>query len=88
MLLCIAGNFVAVGTMDPVIEIWDLDVMESISPALSLGCPVKKKKKAKKVRSAYILLCTCSKHMYEGAHTNLLFYAYMNTDMHAHTESF
>lgn len=43
------GNFVALGTMEPVIEIWDLDVLESLEPVARLGEVVKKKKKAKKV---------------------------------------
>ena len=49
-LRCAAGNLVALGTMEPTIEIWDLDVMESIGPAFTLGSqPEKKKKKSKKV---------------------------------------
>ncbi|CAI5946585.1 unnamed protein product [Closterium sp. NIES-65] len=31
------GNFVAVATMDPAIEIWDLDVLDEVEPAASLG---------------------------------------------------
>ena len=41
----------ALGTMEPTIEIWDLDVMESIGPALTLGSQPQKKKKMKKVRA-------------------------------------
>lgn len=47
------GNLVAVGTMEPVIEIWDLDVMESVGCTYALGSPPqKKKKKLKKKESA------------------------------------
>ncbi|CAI5466651.1 unnamed protein product [Closterium sp. Yama58-4] len=31
------GNFVAVATMDPSIEIWDLDVLDEVEPAAALG---------------------------------------------------
>ena len=31
------GNFVAVATMDPGIEIWDLDVLDAVEPAAVLG---------------------------------------------------
>lgn len=60
------GNFAAVGTMDPDIELWDLDVVDGMYPTAILGQgsqiaeppsdPVtkkKKKKKSKKPNSAY-----------------------------------
>lgn len=62
------GNFAAVGTMDPDIELWDLDVVDGMYPTAILGQasqavkdptdgPVTKKKKSKKggrkVNSAY-----------------------------------
>ena len=41
------GNFVAVGTMEPHINIWDLDLVDTLEPVASLG--KRKKKKSKKV---------------------------------------
>ena len=35
------GNFIAVGTLDPEIEIWSLDVIEAMYPASVLGRPDK-----------------------------------------------
>lgn len=61
------GNFVAVGTMDPDIELWDLDTVDCMYPNAILGQssqpqepavasatkPKKKKKKSKKANDAY-----------------------------------
>lgn len=31
------GNFVAIGTFDPAIELWDLDVIDALQPTTVLG---------------------------------------------------
>lgn len=41
------GNFIAVGSMDPAIEIWDLDLMDEVQPSAVLGGIVDRKKKRK-----------------------------------------
>ena len=55
------GNYVAIGTMDPDIEIWNLDVVDSMYPDAVLGQgaedkadkPKKKKKKSKKANDEF-----------------------------------
>ncbi|KAH7519987.1 hypothetical protein FEM48_Zijuj08G0095800 [Ziziphus jujuba var. spinosa] len=48
------GNFIAVGSMEPSIEIWDLDIIDEVQPCLILGGIVeKKKKKGKKTSIKY-----------------------------------
>ncbi|CAA3006168.1 uncharacterized WD repeat-containing -like [Olea europaea subsp. europaea] len=56
------GNFVAVGTMDPAIEIWDLDVMDEIQPSTALGGVLEKKKKGKKVEDLRLILVQAVVH--------------------------
>ena len=38
----------AVGTMEPYIDIWDVDLVDTLEPVISLGR--RKKKKSKKVK--------------------------------------
>lgn len=76
------GNFVAVATMDPDIELWNLDVVDSMYPDAILGQggedqgdtakpKKKKKKKSKKANDAYhvdsVLSLAANRH-----HRNLL----------------
>ncbi|CAA9957506.1 hypothetical protein CFE70_001081 [Pyrenophora teres f. teres 0-1] len=74
------GNYVAIGTMDPDIEIWNLDVVDSMYPDAVLGQgaedakadkPKKKKKKSKKANDDFhvdsVLSLAANRH-----HRNLL----------------
>ncbi|RKP07218.1 WD40-repeat-containing domain protein [Thamnocephalis sphaerospora] len=47
------GNYIAVGTFEPEIEIWDLDTMDAMYPDAILGAEAKKDKKAKKKRGKF-----------------------------------
>lgn len=42
------GNFIAVGTLDPAIEIWNLDIVDEVEPHAVLGGKSKKQVKGKK----------------------------------------
>ncbi|XP_065851279.1 uncharacterized protein [Euphorbia lathyris] len=57
------GNFIAVGSMEPSIEIWDLDIVDEVQPTVVLGGIVEKKKKKKKTKK------TSTKYK-EGSHTD------------------
>ncbi|XP_066137795.1 periodic tryptophan protein 1 homolog [Euwallacea fornicatus] len=43
------GNYCAIGAMSPIIEVWDVDVMNCIEPAFKLGKPANTKKKREAV---------------------------------------
>lgn len=46
------GNFIAVGSMEPAIEIWDIDIIDEVQPAVILGgiADIKKKGKKKSIK--------------------------------------
>ncbi|XP_014673009.1 PREDICTED: periodic tryptophan protein 1 homolog isoform X2 [Priapulus caudatus] len=46
-----SGNFAAVGSLSPHIDVWDLDVIDCIEPAYQLGKVTKKTKKARKSKN-------------------------------------
>ncbi|KAI8974949.1 WD40-repeat-containing domain protein [Pilobolus umbonatus] len=48
-----SGNYVAIGTFEPDIEIWDLDVVDVMFPETILGHTDKTKKRSKKVNDKY-----------------------------------
>eukprot|EP00262_Sarcandra_glabra_P006546 TRINITY_DN18883_c0_g1_i1.p1 TRINITY_DN18883_c0_g1~~TRINITY_DN18883_c0_g1_i1.p1 ORF type:complete len:523 (+),score=124.44 TRINITY_DN18883_c0_g1_i1:86-1570(+) len=47
------GNFIAVGSMEPAIELWDLDLLDEVQPFMVLGGVSKKKRKGKKTSVKY-----------------------------------
>lgn len=54
----LTGNFVAIATMDPTIDIWDLDLIDSLEPLATLGHRPKKKKKV----CAHFLTSPCAEN--------------------------
>jgi periodic tryptophan protein 1 len=46
-------NYVAIGTFDPEIEIWDMDIVDTLRPEVVLGKAPKGEKKKKKVKYSF-----------------------------------
>ncbi|XP_011642798.1 periodic tryptophan protein 1 homolog [Pogonomyrmex barbatus] len=58
------GNYCAIGNMTPIIEIWDLDVVDCLEPAYKLGCKPSKKKKQKRIGHRDAVLDVSWNHNY------------------------
>lgn len=58
------GNLCAIGNMTPIIEVWDLDLIDCLEPAYKLGCKPSKKKKQKRVGHRDAVLDVVWNHNY------------------------
>lgn len=58
------GNLCAIGNMTPIIEVWDLDLIDCLEPAYKLGCKPSKKKKQKRIGHRDAVLDVAWNHNY------------------------
>ena len=65
-----ADSFAAVGTFEPVIEIWDLDVMDPMEPVMSLGAKPRAEKKKKKKKKQQRQQEASKPELADGSHAD------------------
>lgn len=58
------GNLCAIGNMTPIIEVWDLDLIDCLEPAYKLGCKPNRKKNQKRVGHKDAVLDVSWNHNY------------------------
>lgn len=59
------GSYCAVGSMDPIIQVWDLDIINSIEPAFKLGKMGSAKKNRPHIGHKDAVLCLAWNKTYE-----------------------
>lgn len=59
------GNYCAIGSMSPIIEVWDIDLMNVVEPAFTLGRAVSVKKNRPHVGHTDAVLALAWNKMYE-----------------------
>lgn len=60
-----AGNYCAVGSMSPIIEVWDIDLMNSVEPSFTLGRAANGKKNRPHIGHTDAVLSLAWNKMYE-----------------------
>jgi len=58
------SNLCAIGNMTPIIEVWDLDLIDCLEPAYKLGCKPNKKKNKKRIGHKDAVLDVSWNHNY------------------------
>ena len=63
-MFTLLGNLCAIGNMTPIIEVWDLDLIDCLEPAYKLGRKPNKMKKQKRIGHRDAVLDVSWNHNY------------------------